>query len=333
MWSKSDKKQLWLYCAIALGGPLLLFLLYLGFGANPNITLFSRVVVLLPAFAAITCNYTTKREKTYPKRFYIFFSLVFFITLAGYFVELFTAIPFESSFVSIIECSLAALGLVILAFEPREAKVKYGLAFFVGKGTVVIGVIVLFIALYFIRLIPVYVDPEYIKNFTAQLDQKALLLLYLPFLFFIAYLPFWGEEYGWRYCLLPLLQKKFGCWIGTLISVFLWGVWHIPMLIVSNAGDDILSVGLVQIAFCICLGFFLAFAKEVSNNIWLVAFLHYLNNQFAVFVAIDLSTIGKINATAFSDALVMFIFNIIYILPFLVYRLYLWQKNKGALAN
>ena len=149
----------------------------------------------------------------------------------------------------------------------------------------------------------------------------------------MAYLPFLGEEYDWRYCLQSLLQKKFGYWIGTLINGSMRGLWHISMLILSHASNDVFYAGLRQIAFCICLGFFLTFSKEVTNNIWLLAVLHYLNNQFAVFISLNPSSVGKINATGFLDALSIFIYNAIYILPFLVYRLYLWKKAKKAPAN
>ena len=101
-------------------------------------------------------------------------------------------------------------------------------------------------------------------------------------------------------------------------------------MIFSQGGENIIYVGLVQIVSCICLGFFFAFAKEVTNNIWLLAFLHYLNNQFAVFISLDPSSVGKINATGFLDALSIFIYNAIYVLPFLVYRLYLWKKAKKS---
>ena len=333
MWSENDKKQLWIFGVITLGIPLLLLLPYLGFGSDPNVTLFSHVVVLLPAFASVVCNWAVKGAEPIPKRFYAFFSLIVLITAGFYFAELFTSTPLESIYFPFIECTLAVIALLILAFEPRNAKVKYGLSFSAGKGSTNGCVIALFILLYFVRLIPGYADLEYTEAFAAQLDQKALYLLYLPFLFFVAYLPFWGEEYGWRYCLQPLLQKKFGYWIGTLINGFVWGLWHIPMLIFSHASDNVFYAGLRQIAFCICLSFFLAFAKEVKNNIWLLAFLHYLNNQFAVFVSLDPSSVGKINATGFLDALSIFIYNAIYILPFLVYRLYLWKKAKKAPAN
>lgn len=330
MWSENDKKQLWIFGVITFGAPLFLLLPYLGFGSDPNVTLFSHVVVLLPAFAAVVCNWAVKGAEPIPKRFYAFFSLIVLITVGFYFAELFTSTPLESIYFPFVECTLAVIALLVLAFEPRNAKTRCGLSFSAGKGSTNGGAIVLFILLYFVRLIPGYTDLEYTEAFAAQLDQKALYLLTLPFLFFVAYLPFLGEEYGWRYCLLPLLQKKFGYWIGTLINGFVWGLWHIPMLIFSHAGDNIFYDELVQIVFCICLGFFFAFVKEVTNNIWLLVFLHYLNNQFAVFVSVDPSSVGKINATGFLDGLSIFICNAAYILPFLVHRLYIRKKTKKS---
>lgn len=330
MWSENDKKQLWIFGVISLGGPLLLFLTYLGFGSDPNVTLFSHVVVLLPAFAAVVCSWAVKGAEPIPKRFYAFFTMIVVITAGLYFAELFTSTPMESIYLPFIECALAVIALLILAFEPHNAKVKYGLSFTAGKDSTNGGVIVLFILLYFVRLIPGYADLEYTEAFAAQLDQKALYLLTLPFLFFVSYLPFWGEEYGWRYCLQPLLQKKFGYWIGTLINGFVWGLWHIPMMIFSHANYNIFYAELRQIAFCICLAFFLAFAKEVTDNIWLVTFLHYLNNQFVVFTSIDPSYIGKVTATSISDVVAIFTLNSVFILPSLIHRLYLCQKAKKS---
>lgn len=328
MWTKSDRKQFWIFCAIAMGVPLLLFLPYLGLGSDPNVTLFSHVVVLLPAFAAVVCNWVVQGEGPVPKRFYGFFSLIVLITAGFYFAELFTSTPLESVYFPFVECTLAVIALFILAFEPRGAKTKYGLSFTAGKGSTAAGVTALFVFLYFSILIPDFTDPAYTEAFTAQLDQKALYLFFLPFVFFLTYLPFLGEEYGWRYCLLPLLQKRFGYWIGTLISGILWGLWHVPMLIFSQAGEHIFYMGAFQIAFCICLGFFFAFAKEVTNNIWLMAFLHYLNNEFAVFVFLEPSSVGKIDAAGPFDVLAVFLYNTVYILPFLIYRLYLYRKRR-----
>lgn len=194
MWSGNDKKRLWIFGVITLGVPLLLLLPYFGFGSDPDVTLFSHVVVLLPAFAAIVCNWAVKGADPFPKRFYAFFTLTVLITASFYFAELFTSTPLESIYFPFVECTLAVIALLILAFEPRNAKVKYGLSFSAGKSSINGGVIALFILLYFVRLIPGYADLSYTEAFAAQLDQKALYLLYLPFLFFWHICRFWGRN-------------------------------------------------------------------------------------------------------------------------------------------
>lgn len=144
--------------------------------------------------AAVVCNWAVKGADPFPKRFYAFFTLTVLITASFYFAELFTSTPLESIYFPFVECTLAVIALLILAFEPRNAKVKYGLSFSAGKSSINGGVIALFILLYFVRLIPGYADLAYTEAFAAQLDQKTLYLLYLPFLFFWHICRFWGRN-------------------------------------------------------------------------------------------------------------------------------------------
>ncbi len=46
---------------------------------------------------------------------------------------------------------------------------------------------------------------------------------------FLSFLPFFGEEYGWRYYLTPALQSRFGARRGALAVGVLWGLWHLPL--------------------------------------------------------------------------------------------------------
>ena len=39
-----------------------------------------------------------------------------------------------------------------------------------------------------------------------------------------------GEEVGWRGFLLPNLLEKFTPIKATLLTGFIWGVWHAPMI-------------------------------------------------------------------------------------------------------
>lgn len=43
-----------------------------------------------------------------------------------------------------------------------------------------------------------------------------------------------GEELGWRGYLLPRLQELLGYWPGLLGHGAIWGLWHAPLIAVSN---------------------------------------------------------------------------------------------------
>ncbi|WP_232660265.1 CPBP family intramembrane glutamic endopeptidase [Pseudonocardia sp. TRM90224] len=63
-----------------------------------------------------------------------------------------------------------------------------------------------------------------------------LLLAYVPML--LAQLATTGlaEEPGWRDFALPLLQRRFGPFAGTLVVGTLWGAWHLPLFFTGWAG-------------------------------------------------------------------------------------------------
>ncbi|MDE5823371.1 MAG: CPBP family intramembrane metalloprotease [Lachnospiraceae bacterium] len=54
-------------------------------------------------------------------------------------------------------------------------------------------------------------------------------LAVIPAKFFLVYEAFLGEEYGWRYYLQPLMQKRFGIRGGVLVLGVVWGIWHLPI--------------------------------------------------------------------------------------------------------
>lgn len=98
--------------------------------------------------------------------------------------------------------------------------------------------------------------------------------------FFFAFIAFFGEEYGWRYYLQPLLQKRFGKRAGVLLLGVVWGLWHMPVnfFYYTNPVDGIISMAGQQIT-CITLGIFFAYAYMKTENIWVPVILHFLNNN------------------------------------------------------
>ena len=108
----------------------------------------------------------------------------------------------------------------------------------------------------------------------------------MPVNFILAFAAFFGEEYGWRYYLQPLLQKRFGLRKGVLILGVVWGLWHLPCdFFYYVTPDKGLIMTAAQIITCVTLGIFFAWAYMKTGNIWVPVILHYMNNNLAPVIA------------------------------------------------
>ena len=98
--------------------------------------------------------------------------------------------------------------------------------------------------------------------------------------FFLSFLPFFGEEYGWRCYLTPALQNR-------LVRGAVRWPWVRCGLVASAAepvllqpGNNLLQSIASQFVVCVTLGVFSTFAYEkCGKNIWVPILLHYLNNN------------------------------------------------------
>lgn len=100
--------------------------------------------------------------------------------------------------------------------------------------------------------------------------------------FFLAFISFFGEEYGWRYYLQPVLQKKFGNRLGVILLGSLWGIWHLPLEIFYYFSPELCGWGVLnRQMICISLGVFFAYAYMRTKNIWVPIILHFMNNNFS----------------------------------------------------
>ena len=119
---------------------------------------------------------------------------------------------------------------------------------------------------------------EYLAYWQSFVPWYYMLLL-IPN-FFLCFLPFFGEEYGWRYYFTPLLQQRFGKRRGVLLLGVLWGLWHLPLNLFFYSPETSLQSLAAQIAVCITMGVFFTYAYErCGRNIWVPVLLHYLNNN------------------------------------------------------
>jgi membrane protease YdiL (CAAX protease family) len=88
-----------------------------------------------------------------------------------------------------------------------------------------------------------------------------------------------GEEYAWRGYLQGELLKL-GLLKGLFLVGLLWGLWQVPLVLMGRKYpgyplDGILAV----IIYCLALSFILGLVRLKTGDIWLVAFLHSLNDQ------------------------------------------------------
>ena len=132
--------------------------------------------------------------------------------------------------------------------------------------------------------------------------------------FFLVFSAFFGEEYGWRCFLQPILQEHFGMRKGVLILGVFWGLWHLPLNLFYYAPDTRLQSIAAQLITCIALSVFFAFAYMKTDNIWIPVILHFMNNNIA----------GLFNGGSISGAVIewkaallhLFLYSIFF-LPFL----------------
>ena len=150
--------------------------------------------------------------------------------------------------------------------------------------------------------------------------------------FFLSFLPFFGEEYGWRYFLQPRLQSRFGPRGGVLLLGVLWGLWHLPLNLFYYAPDTALQSVASQLVTCVCFGVFFAWAYMRTNNIWTAVLLHYFNNNMIlVYTGAGDAAVISGQTVGWGDVLVQLALFGALFLPFLASKTFRETSGKGEL--
>lgn len=97
----------------------------------------------------------------------------------------------------------------------------------------------------------------------------------------LSFTVFFGEEYGWRYFLQPRLSKIAGKRKGCIILGIIWALWHLPLCFFYSAPRDILLNFTGQLITCVSLAVFFGYVYIKTENIWVVTFLHAMNNIYS----------------------------------------------------
>lgn len=287
---------------------------------------FANAQMYYPAAGAIAALLLTGQAKTMPRRFFVFHLLctgLMALCCLG------TVILPGGGW--LVACNLIVIlgsiaGWGVLLAQNREMRRAAGLGW--QKGRLVCGCVVLYTLL---RTAAVFASAacygqlsDYLAYWVTPSPYLVLLLL-IPN-FFLSFLPFWGEEYGWRYFLQPRLQSRFGMRGGVLVLGVLWGLWHLPLNLFFYAPDTALQSIANQLIVCVSLGVFFAWAYLKTGTLWAPVLLHYFNNNLTVVYTgsaqISNQTIG------WTDVLIQLVLMGVCFLPFLASPVFGKRKVK-----
>ena len=311
----NENKQMKLFFGVNFGLTLVMgILMGIGYFLGRDISSFPAAQMLYPAAGVMAVLLAAReKEQKLPMKFFV----TYFVVLA------LVVICAVLSYVFIVG-SVAAL--VLLLLEKREIKEAAGLNFRGHQVKASFLIMLLFLLLYVVRLLLSYLLEGQIREFGSLFADPSLYIM-LPVLvinYFLSYIIFFGEEYGWRYFLQPVLQKRFGLKGGVLLLGVIWGLWHLPINLFYYSPDTWLKSILIQIIACICYSVFFGFAYSRTGNIWTAVVLHYINNNVIAVLTGSADFGGRIYS--WKDLLMVLIVNGIVYLPFLFTKEYKEEK-------
>ncbi len=290
--------MIYLVCAYGLTAFMSIFM-FIGFRKGIDLSTFPTAQMMYPAIGVILGKIMTRSEG---EKLPLFGYIVVLITtiilmimaVASIFVNLgtveTTAGEIDVMYLYSQYPLIAGSVIVYIAFWVcgRQKRENAGLSR--RRIDLSIAMVALFFLLYFSRILINSVIASVLNGEGAaaglswlpellQDSSVAFSFLMLPINFFLSWIAFFGEEYGWRYYLQPALQERFGKRRGILVLGLLWALWHINIDFMYYSVEHGLEMFLAQIVTCIALGIFFGYAYMKTNNIWVPVILHYMNNN------------------------------------------------------
>lgn len=299
--SADEKKRLWIFIAIAFGVTLLMSIpMYFSFKRGMDLSVFVTAQMFYPACGVILGKLLTRREdEKLPLTGYI----TILVTTLALMVLSFWSIYSDSKNIEIISNVLLVISSIIVYIVfwacGREKKENAGVT---RKN---IKMSILLVALFMVLYVSYIIISTYLTGlrdgdissqfaeltnpFKKPMTWLALISLIISFPF--AFSAFFGEEYGWRYYLQPIMQKRFGLIGGVLLLGIVWGIWHFNIdLMGFYSKDPGTSAIAIRIITCVTLGIFFAYAYMKTQNLWVPMIMHYsFNSIVGVLIEGDMS--------------------------------------------
>ena len=284
-WTAVEKRQLVIFALVAFALPYLLGIL-MGFAyhAGSNVKVFPSAQMFYPAAGAILALLLTRREdKTLPRKFYFcFLAVTALMALCAIASAIAPSLPWEGVSNGVIMAG-SVLCWVFYFADGKARRTAWGLRL----NRWVFAAFAVFVVLYVARLallsgLMVLIDPSLAASESSSGVTPlyfTIMLVSMPLNFLLVYTAIFGEEYGWRGFLQPLLQKRFGLRGGILVLGVAWGLWHLPINIFFYSPNTWGLSVLNQVVLCICYSVFFGFAYMKTRSIWAPVLIHFFNNN------------------------------------------------------
>lgn len=322
-WTDVERKQLKIFVVVNFGITILMgFLMAISSRKGNDVSIFASAQMMYPAAAVILALLlTTGKEKKKPGKFFI----TYLVTAGISTLLTIGSVFFPSDMWFLAENYALILGSILswimLLWEKKEVRDDYGLRFGGHKVKQSFLMMLLFLALYILRLVLASI-PDGLGELGIILiaPETWITMAVLVINFYLAFIAFFGEEYGWRFFLQPMLQRRFGLKSGVILLGVIWGLWHLPLNVFLYSPDTwVYSILLHQIT-CITFSVFFGYAYCKTGNLWVPIVIHYINNNMGV-ALIQSADIGN-QVYSWQDVLMLLILNGIVFMPFLFTKVY-----------
>ena len=300
--SVSERKKLYVFLAVAFGMTALMSIfMFLGLKGEKDLTAFVNAMMTYPACGVIIGMLLfDRKEKKLPMVGFIAFLVTSAIMVIMAVISAFAPQQMIDSGAGMVSnwnlysqyILMAGSVVAYIAFWAcgREKRENTGLC----RKNVVLSIVMIlvFVVLFFCRFYIAQLSAniaagEGIGDFSElnamtfnPLNWFSAVMIMLNFP--ITMIAFLGEEYGWRYYLQPIMQKKFGLRLGVILVGVIWGIWHTAadfMFYSTTSGPQLL---VTQIITCVTMGIFFGYAYMKTQNIWAIAIMHFINNNYVV---------------------------------------------------
>ncbi|MDE5777997.1 MAG: CPBP family intramembrane metalloprotease [Lachnospiraceae bacterium] len=318
------KEAVRIYFVFVFGLPIILgIFMWIAYANGVDTSIFPLTWMYLPACGVMIAMFLTKKdcEHPLPTVFYCTFSAVTIIMVILCVVSVIvtqTNLAILSNVLVMLSCPICLVEIICMKKEKRGT---YGLSFVHNLKRSVMG-IVTFLGLYFTVCLLSFIFESLLLGKAEEytLNQNALIYVaVMPLNFLLSFTAFFGEEYGWRYFLQPVMQRKFGLRKGVIVLGLLWGIWHLPIHLFYYSPQTSLQSILVQLAGCVGMGIFFGWVYMRTHNIWAVAIMHFINNNVgsALFAASPSDVVWEWRSTLISICIYLIVY-----LPFLLTKEY-----------